>query len=129
MRIRGSKSHLVILLAGIWAVLAPGMGQSTEDLLARGREVSRKQCSRCHVIGDFNPTGGISSTPSFQMIVNALPDWQERFSTFYKRRPHPAAVEIRNAPPLTQSMAIMVRLVIDIEDVEAITAFAKTLKK
>jgi len=100
-----------------------------QTLIEQGREVSQKQCSRCHVIGDFNPTGGISSTPSFQMMVNALPDWEERFSTFFARRPHPAAVEIRDTPPLTQSMAAMVRVVIDIEDVDAITAFARTLKK
>ncbi len=110
-------------------VLSANAPLFAQTLIEQGREVSQKQCSRCHVIGDFNPTGGISSTPSFQMMVNALPDWEERFSNFFARRPHPAAVEIRGTPPLTQSMAAMVRVVIDIEDVDAITAFARTLKK
>jgi len=105
------------------------MPAQADDLAARGQTLSQTHCTRCHVVGDFNPHGGISSTPSFQMIVNALPDWQDRFSTFYVRRPHPAAVEFEDGPALTQSLAAMVRVVIRLDDVEAITAFAKTLKK
>jgi len=121
-----SISFLASALGVIFQAQAPLLAQT---LIEQGRKVSQEQCSRCHVIGNFNPTGGISSTPSFQIMVNALPDWEERFSTFYARRPHPAAVEIRGKPPLTQAMAAMVRVVIDIEDVDAITEFARTLQK
>lgn len=118
-----------ILSSALGLALSAQTPLFAEPLIEAGRKISQAQCARCHVIGDFNPNGGISSTPSFQMMVNALPDWEERFSTFYAHRPHPAAVEIRDAPPLTQSMATMVRVVIDIEDVKAITAFAATLKE
>ena len=31
----------------------------------KGRVLSEQHCSRCHVIGDFNPFGGIGNTASF----------------------------------------------------------------
>ncbi len=31
-----------------------------------GRKIAETHCARCHVVGDFNPMGGIGSTPSFQ---------------------------------------------------------------
>ena len=48
---------------------------------------------RCHMIGDFNPFGGIGSTPSFQLLA-MRDDWLERFQTFYERRPHPVFVRV-----------------------------------
>lgn len=69
-------------------------GLSAADL-EKGRKISQLHCARCHVIGDFNPNGGISSTPSFQLLVKAFKDWRERFSTFYARRPHPAFLSIK----------------------------------
>jgi len=124
------RSISVWFLVSVLGVILPAQAPVfAQTMIEQGRKISQEQCSRCHVIGDFNPTGGISSTPSFQIMVNALPDWEERFSTFYARRPHPAAVEVRGIPPLSKSIATMVRVVIDIEDVGAITAFAKTLKK
>ncbi|HUS95577.1 MAG TPA: hypothetical protein VMX97_02440 [Hyphomicrobiaceae bacterium] len=60
-----------------------------------GRKISEQHCSRCHVIGDYNKYGGIGSTPSFQGIVKYMPDYRERFATFFSRRPHPAFLTIK----------------------------------
>ncbi len=45
-----------------------------------GRKMPLEHCARGHVIGDFNPFGGIGSTPSFQLLAKRS-DWLERFQT------------------------------------------------
>ena len=52
------------------------------------------------MIGDFNRMGGIGSTPSFQLLVNALKDFEDRFRSFFARRPHPAFVTVKGYPRL-----------------------------
>lgn len=58
-----------------------------------GAALSLKHCGRCHVIGEVNRMNGIGSTPSFALL-RSLPDWAERFASFYTRRPHPAITRI-----------------------------------
>lgn len=94
-----------------------------------GRKLSETHCARCHVVGDFNPTGGISSTPSFQLLVKRRPDYKERFQTFYARRPHPAfmlieGVErpVKHIPPNAHPITLT------IEQIESISAFVETLQ-
>ncbi len=60
---------------------------------ARGEIVARQNCARCHAIGSRDSMNSIGSTPSFG-VLRALPDWQERFVTFYLRPPHPALTQI-----------------------------------
>jgi len=60
---------------------------------ARGEQFSFANCGRCHVVGDRNRMKGIGSTPSFP-VLRSLPDWEERFSTFYARIPHPSLVQL-----------------------------------
>lgn len=71
---------------------APKLAKFTGDA-ARGARLALKNCGRCHVIGPQNPMAGISSTPSFPAL-RALPDWAERFETFYVRNPHPAFLQL-----------------------------------
>ncbi len=40
-----------------------------------GRKMSLEHCARCHVIGDFNPFGGIGSTPSSGCWPGATTGW------------------------------------------------------
>ncbi|MCB1477941.1 MAG: hypothetical protein R3D43_08755 [Tepidamorphaceae bacterium] len=121
------KTALTILLA--FAALEPfSLSARADELADKGREISQTHCSRCHVIGDYNPFGGVSSTPSFQLVVNKLADWEERFSTFYTRRPHPAIIRIEGTPaPVDEPMVVPIEF--KLEDVDAIVAFARTLKK
>ncbi len=101
------------------------------DEIARGKELAEKHCSRCHVVGDFNRLGGIGSTPSFQLLVDALDDWADRFETFQARRPHPSFVRVRGFsypdPKIFPPNASPVE--IDLDDIAAIRAFAGTLRK
>lgn len=109
-------------------MLAPAAGWSQGNV-DHGREIARKHCSRCHVVGDFNPGGGIGSTPSLQLLVNALDDWEARFETFFVRRPHPAFITVKDYPRLTKLPANAAPVTIELEEVEDILAFVRTLKK
>lgn len=94
-----------------------------------GRKIAEQHCSRCHVVGDFNPTGGISSTPSFQMLVKRRPDYKERFNTFYARRPHPAFLSVKGIGRLLDYLPPNAHPVeITLDDVANVAAFVETLK-
>jgi len=120
-----------LLLAGVALSLGilTAMGVQAEGDIEAGRRVAEQHCSRCHVVGDFNPMGGISSTPSFQLLVKRRPDYRDRFETFYARRPHPAFVSIKgigrphaNLPPNAAPVELLPAAV------EDIIAFVETLK-
>jgi mono/diheme cytochrome c family protein len=92
-----------------------------------GREVSIKNCARCHVVGDANPTGGISSTPSFQLLARR-DDWRERFESFFERRPHPVFVRVPGVPAWTKLPSVIEPFTITLKDIEDIVAFVETLE-
>ena len=109
----------LILQAGVAA------GGAIED----GRKTAQAHCTRCHVVGDYNPNGGISSTPSFQLLVNALKDFEERFDTFYVRPPHPAVIVVKGIKKRDDLPYNAAPVKITLQDVKNVSAFAKTLKK
>ena len=94
----------------------------------RGREVAAAHCTRCHVVGDINPYGGIESTPSF-IGMKYLADWERRFEEFYILPPHPALVRISevSAERSEERPAFVHEIVLTLEDVDAILAFVRTL--
>ena len=91
-----------------------------------GRRVAIEHCTRCHVVGDANPHGGINSTPSFQLLAKR-DDWRERFQTFYARRPHPVFVRVPDVPRWTKLSSHVAPIEVSLEDVENILAFVETL--
>ncbi len=97
--------------------------------IARGKKIAEQHCSRCHVIGKYNKYGGISSTPSFQLLVNAIPDYHERFSTFYVRPPHPAVINIKGFEKRDKLPYNAAPIEFLLEDIENILAFVMTLRK
>ena len=114
----------VLLAAGASHLAAQEAGN-----IGAGRKIAQTHCARCHVVGDFNPGGGISSTPSFQLLVKRRPDYKERFRTFFARRPHPAFLSIKgigrirpDLPPNAQPVELSETDVLDI------SAFIETLK-
>ncbi|MBC8338311.1 MAG: cytochrome c [Rhodospirillales bacterium] len=92
----------------------------------KGRAIAEQHCSRCHVIAKHNPFGGIGSTASFQMIAK-MPDYRERFETFYARRPHPAFLRIPGIPRWSKQPGYAVEFKLTLEQVKDIAAFAETL--
>jgi hypothetical protein len=124
----GSRlTRWLVLCALAPFVTVRGEAAAQEDLAEKGRNIAEQHCIRCHVVKDDNLFTGISSTPSFRLLVTALPDWHERFETFYQRRPHPAIVRFRGTTPLTQDEPPSPTVNLMLEDVDAIVAFAERL--
>ncbi len=117
----------------VYASLITGLfipnGFSLAGEIEDGKKTSQSHCTRCHVVGDFNPNGGISSTPSFQLLVNALKDYEERFATFYVRPPHPAVIKIKGIKKRDDLPYNAEPVELTLKDVANILNFAKTLKK
>ena len=107
------------------AVMVPGIAAADAE---RGREVAATHCTRCHVVGDINPYGGIESTPSF-IGMKRLADWERRYAEFYILPPHPALVRIEevSAERDEERPAFVTEIVLTLDDVDAILAFVKTL--
>lgn len=93
----------------------------------KGQRIAIKHCSRCHVVGDHNPYGGIGSTPSFQLLAKRH-DYLERFQTFYERRPHPVYVRVPGVPKWTEIPSHVAEFEVQVEDIENIIAFVETLR-
>ena len=103
--------------------------QSDKALVERGYEIAREHCARCHVISDDNRMSGISSTASFPMMVNYLDDWELRFETFFARNPHPAHVRVDGSDPPSEWPTGTVPVEITADDIEALVAYARSLRK
>ena len=107
------------------AVAAPALAKADVE---RGRELAATHCTRCHVVGDINPYGGIESTPSF-IGMKRLADWERRYAEFYILPPHPALVRIEevSAERDEERPAFVTEIILTLDDVESILAFVKTL--
>lgn len=92
-----------------------------------GRKISVTHCTRCHVVGDVNPHGGINSTPSFQLLARR-DDWRERFASFFERRPHPVFVRVPGIPAWTKLPSVIEPFTVTLEEVEDILSFIETLE-
>jgi mono/diheme cytochrome c family protein len=93
----------------------------------RGRALAQKHCAVCHVIGDFNNFGGIGSTPSFQLLAS-LRDGEERFRSFFARRPHPSFIFLPDQKPPTNLPLNAPPVRLSYQQVDDIVRFALTLK-
>ncbi len=113
-------------MAAAFAGCAPAAAQSLAD---EGRALAEEHCVRCHVIDPASPFSGIGSTPSFQLLVTAFPDWKERFETFYGRLPHPSVIRFEGVAPLTEDPPTFKPVELKLEDVDAIVAFAVSLNE
>ena len=94
---------------------------------AKGRRISIEHCTRCHVVGDTNPHGGINSTPSFQLLARR-DDWRERFETFYARRPHPVFVRVPDVPRWTDLPSHVEPFTVTLQDIADVVSFIETLE-
>ncbi len=101
-------------------------GQAEAADVRRGRELSIKRCSQCHVVGDYNRMGGIGSTPSFQWLTQ-LRDYETRLRTFYSRPPHPVFARVRGYPRWSTAPSPLPEFSITAKEIEDILAFVRTL--
>ena len=120
------KSFLSMGLCGLASMVSLSMVAVADDADA-GRKVAIEHCSRCHVIGDYNPRGGIDSTPSFQGLAK-FDDYDVRFQTFYGRRPHPVFVRMEGVEDRTSPQLGAAAFDITDEQLDDILAFVETLR-
>jgi hypothetical protein len=125
----GAGRLLLCGLLGIAFPVAWAPPAAPQSLVEKGKQIAETHCSRCHVVDPGRPFSGISSTPSFQLLVTALPDWKERFRTFYARRPHPAVVHFEGFDPLSDKPPTTQPVYLKLADIDAIVAFAASLKQ
>ncbi len=121
---RGNIAAICGIVAGM--TLSAG-GALAEDLNTTGERVATEHCSRCHVVSDANRMGGIGSTPSFKLL-RRMPDWEERYSTFFARNPHPSFVTVeglsveRTLPPNAAPITLTV------QQVEALMVYVRSMQ-
>ncbi len=111
----------------LFAWAANGPAARAEGNAEKGRALAVGHCTRCHVVGDVNPYGGIGSTPSFQLLAKR-DDWFERFQTFYERRPHPVFVRVPDVPKPTELPSHVAEFEVTVENVDDLLAFVETLR-
>ena len=123
-----ARRSVVFLFIYLGMVKVPFHYASANDIIEKGREVVRQHCTRCHVVPNMNPYGGIGSTPSFAALKWLL-DWEHRFEVFYTLPPHPALVKISGLSEerVASLPAFVAEIELQIDDVEAILAFVRTL--
>ena len=119
---------IVSLLMCLWMMVNSSQYASANNIVEKGREIVRQHCTRCHVVPNMNPYGGIGSTPSFAAL-KWLSDWEHRFEVFYTLPPHPALVKILGLSEerVASLPAFVAEIELQIDDVEAILAFVRIL--
>ncbi len=110
------------------AVLA-GPAAAGEEDWAPGEKLTFVNCGRCHVIGERNRMGGISSTPSF-MVIRNWEGWEDKASAFWTLNPHPAFTQIEGVtPPFPPDRPPPIHPVtLTQEEVDAIIAYMRTVE-
>ena len=116
-------------LTGATLAMLAALPASAQELSEKGRVLATTYCSRCHVVGEADRFGGISSTPSFRILVKALDDWRDRFETFHARPPHPSVIRIDGSDPISQAPPTTTQVFLKIEDVDALVAYAETFAR
>ncbi len=116
-----------LLPAAIFAAITTAGPALAEGSASKGRAFSESNCVRCHVVSEETRYAGIGSTPSFFLLAK-LADYQERFSTFFERRPHPAFVKMEGAVPWTDLPAPIEPFEITILDLDDVIAYIETLR-
>ena len=114
----------VAILMAVSFPIAPAEAEGSAEI---GRKFAETHCARCHVVGDFNPMGGIGSTPSFRLLAKRG-DWLERFETFFDRRPHPVFVRVPGVARWTRLPSHVKEFEVTLANIGDIVAFVETLR-
>lgn len=131
---RKSARHLALVptysfvFAALVVLAMPTAPRAETPLSQRGLHLAELHCARCHVVSEKTRGGGISSTPSFMILIKALKDWRDRFESFHARRPHPAHIRFENDDERPEHLpATIEEVVLTIDDLEALLAYADAL--
>lgn len=121
LRFKRSLILLLVFFASLKPAAASGDAES-------GRKLAVQHCGRCHVIPDYNPMGGIGSTPSFRLLLG-MDDGMIRFETFYARRPHPSFIRLAGVKPPTKLPTAAEAVELSRDDFDDLMAYLEDLKK
>ncbi len=124
---RPALAAAILTAASFPIALAWPPGAWAEGDVEAGRKIAETHCARCHVVGEFNPMGGIGSTPSFQLLAKRN-DWLERFENFFERRPHPVFVRVPDVARWTKLPSHVKEFEVTPANIDDIIAFVKTLQ-
>lgn len=93
-----------------------------------GEAISLRRCGRCHVINNSNRMKAIGSTPSFALL-RSFTDWQERFETFFLRKPHPAFTQVAEVtePFAANLPSPIAPIEVTLEEIAAIVGFVAAI--
>ena len=103
----------VLLCLLCLAAIVPDPARAEGDAVA-GKKKAIEVCSRCHVIGDHNPYGGINSTPSFWIMQEKPQVYDDKLLSVTNRRPH---------------IGIGLDQEVTLKDLEDILSYVHTLKR
>ncbi len=117
-------SDFALLITVLVVLASPSVAGGDAE---NGRRIAIKHCSRCHVIPDYNPFGGIGMTASFKGMAQ-MADYLERFQTFFRRAPHPVFVDVPGVAPPTKLPSPHQKFTITFQDVDDIVAYVETLR-
>lgn len=121
----------LLRLCGLAFLLMSALSGATKaqtPLSERGLHLAELHCARCHVVSEKTRGGGISSTPSFMILIAALKDWRDRFETFHARRPHPAHVRFEGDAERPENLPASIKeVILTIDDLEALLAYVDVL--
>ena len=84
---RGALASAGFVLAAAIVLLGSRASWAEGDP-ERGRRLAIENCAQCHVIGAYNPHGGVNNSPSFYIFSERPEVYRERLRTFDQRRPH-----------------------------------------
>ena len=125
-----SSSRLVLALAFAGAiVMCSSPSAAAESVLTqKGLALSQLHCARCHIVSDKDRFSGISSTPSFKIMIEVLEDWEDRFQTFMARNPHPAHIRLETDDPRPEHLPVTTHeVILSLDDIEAIMAYVEDM--
>ncbi len=119
----GRRVTGVVFLAASVFALTGTVSLAASALSERGRHLAERHCARCHVVSEKTRMSGISSTPSFMILIAALEDWRDRFATFFDRPPHPAHMRLEGDAERPDDLpATIAEVVLSHAEVDALLA-------
>ena len=118
----------VLALAFIGGMITYSVAAAETGMAQKGLDLSKRHCARCHIVSDKDRFTGISSTPSFKIMIEVLKDWEDRFQTFMARNPHPAHIRLETDDPRPENLpATTYEVILSHDDIEAILAYVNSM--
>ena len=124
----GLSPVLALAFAGGMVMCSSPADAAETAVTQKGLELSKQHCARCHIVSEKDRFSGISSTPSFKIMIEVLKDWEDRFQTFMARNPHPAHIRLETDGPRPENLPVATHeVILSLDDIEAILAYVEDM--